>query len=128
MKESKEEEKYQGEKEREKEERLEYALYRSRSIYSFYRIEVFIRIYSISRFVKSTNFELETPFFRLAQTTLVSFFKFYNFSFLFFLLLQVRETYNIDSIHSLLERTLLRCSPFILDQVIQFSTLSSSWA
>lgn len=128
MKESKEEEKYQGEKEREKEERLEYALYRSRSIYSFYRIEVFIRIYSIPRFVKSTNFELETPFFRLAQTTLVSFFKFYNFSFLFFLLLQVRETYNIDSIHSLLERTLLRCSPFILDQVIQFSTLSSSWA
>lgn len=128
MKESKEEEKYQGEKEREKEERLEYALYRSRSIYSFYRIEVFIRIYSIPRFVKSTNFELETPFFRLAQTTLVSFFKFYNFSFLFFLLLQVRETYNIDSIHSLLERTLLRCSPFIQDQVIQFSTLSSSWA
>lgn len=128
MKESKEEEKYQGEKEREKEERLEYALYRSRSIYSFYRIEVFIRICSIPRFVKSTNFELETPFFRLAQTTLVSFFKFYNFSFLFFLLLQVRETYNIDSIHSLLERTLLRCSPFILDQVIQFSTLSSSWA
>lgn len=128
MKESKEEEKYQGEKEREKEERLEYALYRSRSIYSFYRIEVFIRIYSIPRFVKSTNFELETPFFRLAQTTLVSFFKFYNFSFLFFLLLQVRETYNIDSIHSLLERTLLRCSSFILDQVIQFSTLSSSWA
>lgn len=128
MKESKEEEKYQGEKEREKEERLEYALYRSRSIYSFYRIEVFIRICSIPRFVKSTNFELETPFFRLAQTILVSFFKFYNFSFLFFLLLQVRETYNIDSIHSLLERTLLRCSPFILDQVIQFSTLSSSWA
>lgn len=128
MKESKEEEKYQGEKEREKEERLEYALYRSRSIYSFYRIEVFIRICSIPRFVKSTNFELETPFFRLAQTTLVSFFKFYNFSFLFFLLLQVRETYNIDSIHSLLERTLLRCSSFILDQVIQFSTLSSSWA
>lgn len=128
MKESKEEEKYQGEKEGEKEERLEYALYRSRSIYSFYRIEVFIRICSIPRFVKSTNFELETPFFRLAQTTLVSFFKFYNFSFLFFLLLQVRETYNIDSIHSLLERTLLRCSPFILDQVIQFSTLSSSWA
>lgn len=128
MKESKEEEKYQGEKEREKEERLEYALYRSRSIYSFYRIEVFIRICSIPRFVKSTNFELETPFFRLAQTTLVSFFKLYNFSFLFFLLLQVRETYNIDSIHSLLERTLLRCSPFILDQVIQFSTLSSSWA
>lgn len=128
MKESKEEEKYQGEKEREKEERLEYALYRSRSIYSFYRIEVFIRICSIPRFVKSTNFELETPFFRLAQTTLVSFFKFYNFSFLFFLLLQVRETYNIDSIHSLLERTLLRCSPFIQDQVIQFSTLSSSWA
>lgn len=128
MKESKEEEKYQGEKEGEKEERLEYALYRSRSIYSFYRIEVFIRICSIPRFVKSTNFELETPFFRLAQTTLVSFFKLYNFSFLFFLLLQVRETYNIDSIHSLLERTLLRCSPFILDQVIQFSTLSSSWA
>lgn len=128
MKESKEEEKYQGEKEREKEERLEYALYRFRSIYSFYRIEVFIRICSIPRFVKSTNFELETPFFRLAQTTLVSFFKLYNFSFLFFLLLQVRETYNIDSIHSLLERTLLRCSPFILDQVIQFSTLSSSWA